>query len=126
GGGERGRVCGHEAPPGPWLSTWPSSSAAGASSSTGPPCPPCATCPWRASNTGRSERISGSRSKLYGGGGDEVAHSRVLPPHGSSPAGSPLRSEIATFHRNGSMLAAIVKPPMDASRFRLFQPAVEL
>jgi hypothetical protein len=28
-----------------------------------------------------------------------------------------------TFHRNGRMLAAIVKPPIVASRFRSFQPA---
>jgi hypothetical protein len=37
----------------------------------------------RASKTGRSDRISGKWSKLYAGGGDEVAHSRVLPSQGS-------------------------------------------
>src|SRR5947209_637400 len=34
-------------------------------------------------------RTGGTRSKLYGGGGDVVAHSRVLPSQGSSPATSP-------------------------------------
>ena len=52
---------------------------------------------------GRSERISGRRSKLYGGGGEDVAHSRVLPSHGSSPAILPLRSEMNTFQMNGSI-----------------------
>src|SRR6266542_562076 len=37
---------------------------------------------WRASNTGRAERIGGRASKLWGGGGDDAAHSRVLAPHG--------------------------------------------
>ena len=71
--------------------------------------------PCRRSNSGRSERISGRWSKLYGGGGELVAHSSVLPSHGSSPAGLPLRSEMNTFHRSGSMLAAIVNPPIVAS-----------
>jgi hypothetical protein len=62
---------------------------------------------------------------LYGGGGDVVAHSSVLPSHGSSPATSPLRSERNTFHSSGTMLAAIVKPPTVASRLRSFQPAVD-
>src|SRR2546428_14135599 len=34
-------------------------------------------------------RAGGTRSKLSGGGGEVVAHSRVLPRHGSLPAISP-------------------------------------
>ena len=67
--------------------------------------------------------MSGSRSKLYGGGGEDVAHSRVLPSHGSSPAILPLRSETKTFQMNGSIDAAMMKPPTVASRFQSFQPA---
>src|SRR3989304_1579934 len=45
------------------------------------PAPPCLR-----SKRGRSERISGRRSKLYEGGGLVVAHSRVFASQGSSPA----------------------------------------
>src|SRR5262249_40917783 len=45
----------------------------------------------RRSRSGMNDRTGGTRSKLYGGGGELVAHSRVLPSHGSSPATSPLR-----------------------------------
>src|SRR5437660_12611213 len=44
----------------------------------------------RRSRSGMNERTGGTRSKLYGGGGELVAHSSVLPSHGSSPAPSPL------------------------------------
>src|SRR5207302_2991706 len=44
----------------------------------------------RRSRTGMKLRTGGTRSKLYGGGGELVAHSSVLPFQGSSPAISPL------------------------------------
>src|SRR5712692_1048222 len=44
----------------------------------------------RRSRSGMKLRTGGTFAKLYGGGGDVVAHSRVLPCHGSSPAISPL------------------------------------
>src|SRR5918994_4325378 len=40
----------------------------------------------RKSNTGRSERIGGSQLKLWPTGGDVVAHSNELAPHGSAPS----------------------------------------
>src|SRR5437588_12632977 len=43
----------------------------------------------RRSFSGMKLRTGGTRSKLYGGGGDVVAHSSVLPCHGSLPAISP-------------------------------------
>src|SRR5205807_6803767 len=43
----------------------------------------------RRSRTGMKLRTGGTRSKLYGGGGEVVAHSSVLPFHGSLPAISP-------------------------------------
>src|SRR5207237_9969241 len=43
----------------------------------------------RRSRTGMKLRTGGTRSKLYGGGGEVVAHSSVLRFHGSLPAISP-------------------------------------
>src|SRR5438445_8037427 len=43
----------------------------------------------RRSRSGMKLRTGGTRSKLYGGGGEVVAHSSVLACHGSSPATSP-------------------------------------
>ena len=63
-------------------------------------------CPWaarRRSRTGRSDRIGGRRSKLWSGGGDDVAHSSVFPPHGSSGAERGFRSVVITFTRKMSM-----------------------
>jgi Subtilase family len=40
---------------------------------------------------------------LWWGGGELVAHSRLLPPQGSSPATLPLRSDTNTFQTNGRM-----------------------
>src|SRR6185503_7291835 len=71
---------------------------------------------WRKSKTGRSLRIGGSLSKLYAGGGEEVAHSRVLPSHGSSPTRSPLMKVATTFTRNGSTLAAMRNAPAVETR----------
>src|SRR5436305_176272 len=46
----------------------------------------------RRSYAGRSERIVGSTSKLWAGGGEDVIHSSVLAPHGSSGAVRGFRS----------------------------------
>src|SRR5712692_4506807 len=43
----------------------------------------------RRSRSGMKLRTGGTRSKLYGGGGEVVAHSRVFARHGSLPATSP-------------------------------------
>ena len=60
-----------------------------------PPAPPSA-----GRTTGRSERIGGSESKLCAGGGEVVAHSSVLAPHGSSGAVRGLRSVMKMLTKN--------------------------
>src|SRR5262249_56298996 len=61
----------------------------------------------RRSRTGRSEWISGSASKLCAGGGDDVAHSSVFPPHGSAGALRGLRSVMMMFASPMSIDSAI-------------------
>ena len=46
---------------------------------------------------GSTLRTRGIVSKLFGGGGEVVNHSSVLPCHGSLPARLPLRSEWTTL-----------------------------
>ena len=60
--------------------------------------------------------------EVVGGGGELVAHSSVFASHGSSPAGSPLRSDRKMFVRNGIMLDAIRNPPTVAATLRSCQP----
>src|SRR5207249_7223041 len=45
------------------------------------PSPPPGAAATRASYTGRTDRILGRVSKLWGGGGEDVAHSSVSPCH---------------------------------------------
>ena len=66
--------------------------------------------------------MAGSASKLYGGGGLVVAHSSVLASHGSSPAFGSERSVMKTFHRNGSMLTAIMNAPIVDRKLSSVQP----
>src|SRR5437899_8205643 len=61
----------------------------------------------RRSRTGMKLRTGGTRSKLYGGGGEVVAHSRVLPFHGSLPAISPWFQLWTMLVRNKSTENAI-------------------
>ncbi len=78
---------------------------------------------WWRSQTGRSERIGGSESKLCSGGGDVVAHSSVWPPHGSSPAGSPCRNECDRFQMNASTPTARMYDPIVEIRFSVPHPS---
>src|SRR5207247_4230248 len=78
----------------------------------------------RSSNTGRSERIGGRRRKLWCGGGEDVAHSSELPPHGSSPAVAGPRSASATATRNGMVPRPSRNAPSVDSRFRVHQPVL--
>jgi hypothetical protein len=63
------------------------------------------------------------RSKLYGGGGDGVAHSRPDAPHGSAGAGAPARRLRHTLTKNTSTLSATVNAPIVDSRLSPDQPA---
>ena len=56
----------------------------------------------RKSNTGRSERIGGSQSKLCTGGGDVVAHSNELACHGSAPSVVGRRNDRTRLITNGT------------------------
>src|SRR5229473_3044959 len=56
----------------------------------------------RRSRSGMKLRTGGTFAKLYGGGGEVVAPSRVLPCHGSSPAISPLRQLRMTLMKKSS------------------------
>src|SRR5690606_11183353 len=56
-------------------------------------------------------RTVGIRAKLYGGGGDVVAHSSVYAPHGFSPAGTPRRQLRNRFHAKTRTAAAWMNAP---------------
>jgi hypothetical protein len=60
--------------------------------------------------------------KLYGGGGDAVAHSRLSACQGSPPAGAPERRLRTMFTRKSTMLSAIVAAPAVATRLSGPQP----
>src|SRR2546421_3959186 len=76
----------------------------------------CAT----SSFSGRALWTTGIRAKLYGCGGDVVAHSSVSASHGSSPAGRPLFSTMLSkkLHRNTAVEIAIMYAPIVETRFR--------
>src|SRR5437764_660731 len=59
----------------------------------GPSMPGAAGSPWFMSHTGRSDRMSGSRSKLWWAGGESAAHSRVCPSQGLAPTRTGRRHE---------------------------------
>src|SRR5579884_1909213 len=63
------------------------------------------------SKAGRSDRIGGRAWKLRSGGGDDVAHSSVPPPQGSSPAGAPRDHETTRFHIVRAMPRASTPAP---------------
>src|SRR2546422_560795 len=69
--------------------------------------------------SGRALCTTGMRAKLYGCGGDVVAHSSVSPSHGSSPAGLPLPRTMLwkTFQRNTMTAAAMRYAPSVETRF---------
>src|SRR4029453_106046 len=70
----------------------------------------------RASRSGRVERTSGSRSKLCGGGGEEVAHSRVLPCQGSAGAVRGRRRGTTPLTRNTASEGGTTNAPPVATR----------
>src|SRR3979409_176503 len=78
----------------------------------------------RRSRSGMKLRTGGTRSKLYGGGGDVVAHSSVLPCHGSSPAISPPCQLRTTLMRNSRTENAIRKDEIVMIRLVVPQPGL--
>src|SRR3954452_14946457 len=74
------------------------------------------------SQSGRLLRTTGSFSKLYSGGGDDVAHSSVQTSHGSSPAFSPERTESMTFQMKIAIAAACTITPSEETRFQKSHP----
>src|SRR3954470_3248326 len=65
---------------------------------------------------------TGIREKLYGGGGELVAHSSVEAPQGLSTASSPRRRLRITLTISTAKLAAKTAAPALESRFRLSHP----
>src|SRR5690606_2217207 len=63
------------------------------------------------SRSGSRLRTVGMYAKLYGAGGDVVAHSSVYAPHGLSPAGAPRRQLRSRFHAKTSTPAAWMNAP---------------
>src|ERR1700677_4293244 len=76
---------------------------------------------WARSQSGRRPRTGGRRSKLCGGGGEEVAHSSVQARQGLSPAGLPERRVAAMFHTNTRAEKPRMKAPMVESMFQSVQ-----
>jgi hypothetical protein len=66
--------------------------------------------------------IGGSEAKLWSGGGEVVAHSRVWPPHGSSPAGLPSDSDVTKFQTKMTTAIPMTRLPNVETRFRSVQP----
>src|SRR2546427_8442893 len=67
---------------------------------------------------------TGMSSKLWAGGGEEVAHSSVRASHGSSPAAwADDRDVRTTFRMKITIEAAIMKAPMVETMFQKFHPA---
>src|SRR5438445_1217841 len=63
------------------------------------------------SQSGRRLRTVGMVSKLYGDGGEVVAHSSVQASHGSSPAGAPFLRETRMFQTKIKKLGACSNAP---------------
>src|SRR5262249_36513740 len=74
------------------------------------------------SHRGRRLPTTGTTSKLYSGGGEVVAHSRVQASHGSSPARSPLRSERTTFTTKKRTPSICSGTPAVVTRFHHSHP----
>src|SRR5271165_5839977 len=74
------------------------------------------------SHSGRRLRTTGILAKLYSGGGDEVAHSRVQASQGSLPAGFPLRYDQTTFTTQNRMPTIWKMTPMETIMFQSSHP----
>src|SRR2546423_7466757 len=68
------------------------------------------------------EWTTGTSSKLYSGGGEEVVHSSVRASHGSAGASLGLRIVMITFTRNSPIDAAIMNAPIVETRFQKLHP----
>jgi len=71
---------------------------------------------------GRSDRILGSATKLYSGGGEDVSHSSVLASHGSLPASGPPRHERSMFQTKINTAMPIRNAPTVSTRFQVRKP----
>src|ERR1700735_1087509 len=66
---------------------------------------------WERSQSGRRLRTGGTRSKLWGLGGDVVAHSSVHASHGLSPATAPFRRLLTMLATKRSVDSAMMNAP---------------
>src|SRR6185295_9831726 len=74
------------------------------------------------SQRGLRLRTTGALAKLYSGGGEVVAHSKVHASHGSLPASSPFFSERTRFIAKQRTATACRSAPIEVIRFRVSQP----
>src|SRR5207248_11226777 len=75
------------------------------------------------SQFGYALRTVGMTGKLYGGGGDVVAHSSVPPKNGSGPAGAPRKRLQTRFAKISSSPAVRMKAPIVSERLYAPQPS---
>src|SRR5207247_753841 len=76
------------------------------------------------SQSGRRPVTAGVAGKFSGGGGEDVAHSRVNASHGSSPATSPERRLRTRFAKKITIATARIAAPMVETRFNGPQPVL--
>src|SRR5262249_13776510 len=74
------------------------------------------------SHSGRRLETVGTTAKLYGGGGEVVAHSSVQASHGSLPAGPPPPRATTTFTPSGATPRICRGTPNVVTRFQTSQP----
>src|SRR5512132_2802219 len=120
---------------GMWMACPPPASApcspACPSMATASPDPPAATGTTRPPSVSAylrchrssSEWTTGISSKLYSGGGEEVAHSRVRASQGSASICLGLRKLAIALTRNTRTLIATTKAPIDETMFQKESPS---
>src|SRR5690606_29926883 len=75
------------------------------------------------SHSGERPATNGGLRKLNGGGGEEMLHSKVSPPHGSSPGGAPRFRLWTRFATNTKNPAPSTNAPKVAARFIPSRPS---
>src|SRR5258706_5043650 len=109
-GRPRAVISGHHDPPGTWI-------GAGGVRGNGAMAPWCSVF-----HSGSRLSTRGITVKLYTGGGDGIAHSRVAPPQGSFPATSPRLRVHHRFTRNTSTATPSRNAPAVETWFKRVTP----
>ena len=78
---------------------------------------------WFWSQTGRRDRIGGIFKKLWCGGGEVVAHSKVAASQGLSPAGIGFSHDTTTLTTKSATETSRIAAPTLEIRFRVVKPS---